>query len=65
MVIERLTRFRSRMNEHNENFNKETESIREYNTDVTGVKDTITKKYSKSVQYILDKAKQENGSESW
>ena len=45
--------------------NKETESIREYNTDVTGVKDTITKKYSKSVQYILDKAKQENGSESW
>ena len=34
MVIKMLTELRRRMNEHNENFNKETENIRKNQTEI-------------------------------
>ena len=42
MVIKMLTELRRRMDEHSENFNKEIENIRKYQTEVTKLKNTIT-----------------------
>ena len=41
MVTKMLTELGRRMDEHSENFNKEKNNIRKYQTEVTGLKNTI------------------------
>ena len=50
MVIKMLTKLRRRMDEHSEDFNKETENIRKYKTEVTELENTVTKWKTGGVQ---------------
>lgn len=43
VIIKMLTKVRRRMDEHNENFNKEKPKRRKYQTEVMELKNTITK----------------------
>ena len=46
MVIKMLTELKRRIDEHTENFNREMENIRKYQTEVTELKNIITEKYT-------------------
>ena len=43
MVIEMLTKLRRRMDKYSKNFNKETENIRKYQTEIIELKNIISK----------------------
>lgn len=46
MVIKLLIKLRRRMDKHSENFNKETENLRKYQTKVTELNNTINENYT-------------------
>lgn len=46
-----LSKVRRGMHEYGENFYKEIENIKEYQTEITDLQNTITEKYNKGLQH--------------
>ena len=66
MVIKILTNLGRRMGEHRENFNKETENIRKYQTEIIELKNIITELKSTLEEFNRrDQMKLEKGSVIW